>query len=729
MLKDYLAVDRDSLACEYEKTEWDMDSGLPPEELRRQCRAIEKACAREPKSVIKAKLEEFVLDHAQIAIHPRDMYADQLNHDGILRSFREKWLNQVKAVELRGKLDTYRLLEETRSFTSAADFGHTCPDWEYVLSRGFRGILDNLEEKSRRTDLSEEQKLFYENARLVSAAVLRFVSRLADQAGRECDTMPYGKLMATSLRNLTQSAPHTLHEALQFILLYYEVQQHLDCCDVRSLGNLDSLLLRFYERDRKAGLIEEADARVMLKYFFLKLYAKKCTANIPFCICGSDQDGHDLTNEMTFLILEEYIALDILDPKIHVRYHDGLDKRVLRMVLSSIVAGRNSFLIMNDRIVEQSLLKIGIAPEDVYNYMIVGCYEPCAVRKEIPCSCNGRVNIPKAVELAMTDGIDLMTGWRLMPSRGLPKGGFEEFLKRVESNLRFLCDCCMDLVNEYEKYYMQVNPAPFFSGAFEESMEKAVDLYAGGAKYNNSSVNAFGLATAVDSLIAVKKAVYEEKRLSLEEFADLLKKDWEGEEQLYYKCKSLYPKYGNHSPEPDELMVRLCGTLAKEVNGKPNGRGGVYRLGMFSIDWRFEFGRYTGATPDGRKAGETLSKNMCAVLGCDKGGVTALMNSVGEVDFTGIPNGTVLDIVLHKSAVNGEDGLEAMLGLLLAYMKKGGNAVHFNVLNPEELRKAQDNPAAYRTLQVRLCGWNVYFVDLSRNEQDEFIRQLEYAKD
>ena len=163
------------------------------------------------------------------------------------------------------------------------------------------------------------------------------------------------------------------------------------------------------------------------------------------------------------------------------------------------------------------------------------------------------------------------------------------------------------------------------------------------------------------------------------------------------------------------------------INGKPNGRGGIFRCGFFSIDYRLTFGEKTGATADGRLAGEPLSKNMCAVTAMDREGVTALIRSATAVDYTDTPNGTVLDIVLYAGAVEGESGLCAMETLLDTYMEKRGFAMQINVLSPEVLRAAQAHPENYATLQVRLCGWNVYFSSLSRVEQDEFIRQTENA--
>lgn len=200
--------------------------------------------------------------------------------------------------------------------------------------------------------------------------------------------------------------------------------------------------------------------------------------------------------------------------------------------------------------------------------------------------------------------------------------------------------------------------------------------------------------------------------------------NWNGFEQLRMTCIN-YPKYGNGNVEVDEMTKSLCDFIADQINNYPNGRGGVFRFGMFSIDWNFTFGEHTGATPDGRFAHEMLSKNMTASTGMDRNGVTALINSVSKIDYTKIPNGTVLDLTLHTSATNGENGLLSMIGLIKTYMKLGAMAIHINVLDANILKKAQMKPEDYPTLQIRVCGWNAYFVNLSKKEQDDFIRKAE----
>ena len=206
---------------------------------------------------------------------------------------------------------------------------------------------------------------------------------------------------------------------------------------------------------------------------------------------------------------------------------------------------------------------------------------------------------------------------------------------------------------------------------------------------------------------------------------DILKKNWEGSGKFRALVKRMPAKYGNNNPVADAIAVEVSDFVADLVNNRPNGRGGVFKAALFSIDHCFSLGARTMATPDGRMAGDPLSKNLCATTAMDRNGITALINSVTKMDHSKFPTGSVLDIVLHPTVVAGEEGLPAFYAILKTYFYKGGFAIHGNVMHAEELRKAQENPEQYKNLQVRVCGCNAYFVNLSKEEQDAFIEQAE----
>lgn len=695
--------------------------------LKDGCENICLKMINEPKNLIKAHVFAYILENATVEIHPDEIFADCIHHYDLLGDLRMKWQNNVESSVMKDIITNNSKGRKRYAFTAEADFSHTCPDWDRILSLGIKGILLQFEKANSNENLSKEQKDFYESGIVVYRAVLTYIKRLAEKAksiGNEKSL-----LLAECLENLSTQPPKSLYEAMELTFIFYYLQTFVEKVNVRTIGKIDRLYEKFYKEDIQSGRFTENQIREIIRFFLYRLYAVGAIANSPFYLCGTDEYDNAFINDLSYLFLEEYISLDINDPKIHIGYNPKMSEKYLTLVMKAIVSGRNSFVFMNDSVASAALSNVGICPDDALNYIPVGCYEPCALGKEVPCTCSGRINIPKAVEVAIGNGYDLIDGELIGKQADYEINSFESFFQSVKDQLELFSINVINQVNMYEQNFMEINPAPLFSGALEDCVRNGKDAYAGGAKYNNSSINAFGLAIAVDAIYAIKKIVYDEKILSLSDFAKILRTNWKGNEELRLKCKKLLPKYGNNNTEVDSIMVELTNFINALINGASNGRGGVYRCGYFSIDWYTEFGKTTAALPDGRLCSTPLSKNMNAVIGCDKSGITALINSVTKLDYENIPNGTVLDLMLHTSAVNGDDGIRAMIGILKAYMLKGGIALQINVLNPELLRKAQEQPEKYSTLQVRLCGWNVYFVNLSQEEQNEFISMSEHTRE
>ena len=424
------------------------------------------------------------------------------------------------------------------------------------------------------------------------------------------------------------------------------------------------------------------------------------------------------------MIVEVYDELEIHSPKIHVRISDKTPEDFIKRVLECIRRGHSSFLMMNDKVAAEGLMRVGIKEEDARNYVPVGCYENAAWGVEMPCTGNCAIAMPKALEYVITGGKDLKTGTLMTFDGGCPQS-YEEFKDAIKAQLKAIRDRDVAFINAIEKRYPEINPDLFVSGLCEYAVKSGRDVFSGNAKYNNSAVNYMGLATLVDSVAAVKRIVFDEKKVTLAEFFEILKNNWKGNEKLREYAKSLPEKYGNNEPLTDDIMREFTDYVADITNNKPNGRGGVYKSGCYSIDRCFTYGKGIMATPDGRFAWEQLSKNLCATNTMDRKGITGVLTSAAKIDHGAFANGTVLDYVLHPSAVTGEDGLCAMYGLVKTYFSLGGLAMHGNVFNSVTLRDAQANPEKYKNLQVRLCGWNVYFINLSKEEQDSFIIQCE----
>jgi len=696
---------------------WDPSSGLSPEVLEQEVAELEKQLAGRSKSYVKAKTFELLLEKGQISVTREDIFQEKLNARHIMTAQRNRWWEEAKA-NFRDMLQTVERAERTKAFCAHEDFGHTSPNTKMLVELGYCGLIDRLAEAEKRVvTITEKQRDFYHSAGIALMAMQRFCKRLSQAEG-------ITKENARCLAHLSEQAPRHLYEALQLLVVTFYLHEYVAGTRVRTLGRLDEILYPLYRKDLDEGVLDRDGAKEMLKCFLYKLWTMRVPYDLPFCLGGVDKDGKEITNELSYLMVEAYRELDIHSPKIHVRVSDQTPEAFVKLVLRCIRSGNSSFVFVNDAVTIEALMKCGVTREEARSYVLIGCYEPSVFDLELPCTGNGHINLPKMIELVFCRGRDLETGELV----GLDTGAidsYEDFISALKTQIAYCIDLALTYIGRVEGCYMQANPDPILSAMLSPCVERGIDAYDGGAKYNNSSFYIHSIASLADSVIAVKQLVFEQKRVGFDELGDILRANWKGHEKLRMEMDRSSVKYGNNVDAVDEIAVEFADFCAKRINGTKNGRGGIFKAANFTIDECFANGKRVMATPDGRYAGEPLSKNLCAVTGKDKRGITALIHSVTKMPLSDFPNGSVLDFVLHPSAVRGEDGLSAFYGLLKTYFKKGGMAIHGNVFDAEQLKQAQKNPEQYRHLQVRVCGWNAYFVNLSRAEQDAFIKQAE----
>lgn len=652
-----------------------------------------------------AEIIEYLLENCSFTIPKENRFFASMFCDTMIWVFWKRAEKYTACVDEEG----LREGDNALAHTGILDFSHTNPEWQTILSLGIKGLRDRAENYySSETDPSK--KRFYGAVLRVYNAAIGFIKRVSEEArllGRN--------EMADGLKAMTERAPMTLYEAMQTSIVYYMLQHMTECTYVRTLGRLDTLYYPFFKNENRA------DAESLIYDFYREIDTLRAPSNIPFAMGGTRADGSSLVNELSYLLLRTYRRAETNNTKFHILISDTTPDDLVKEALEAVIEGNNSIVFMSDTKIVESLVKHGADPSDARMYHVVGCYE-CGAEGELTCSTNARVNIPKAVEYVLNDGYDMLTGKKVGLSVENEPADFDTFFNEYLKQLGHLSKCAMQATDIYEKEYKHIHSSPFLSGTYTCAMEKGADLYCGySAKYNNSSVNAIGLATAVDSLYAVKKLVYDDRTLTLSALRDILKNDWEGNEILRLRVKNRFKKYGNNDPEIDKLAHDTVKYLSEQVSGKPNMKGGKYRLGLFSINWRWDMGKMTSASADGRRKGETLSQNSSATFGADKNGATAHLLSAARIDGSDTPNASIVDIDLHISSVRGENGLNAMMGSLMTFFEMGGFGVHYNVLDTEVLKKAKASPKDYPNLQVRLCGWNVLFSSLSEKEQDEFI--------
>ncbi len=599
------------------------------------------------------------------------------------------------------------------------DFWHTVPDWDNLISRGFSGILEFAKESKEKHEKHKDTRGvgFLDSVIIRYEAILECLKRIYDYS-LNFDVSEFSH----AVKNLIKEPPKTLYEVMLFSVLYLYFEE-IGPERGRTLGPIDRLYFPFYKAAIEEGKSIE-EIKELFRYFFIHFTATKRFAQQPFLLCGSDIDGMDRTNELSHLILDVYDEMNILDPKIHVRYHENIDEKIFDKVVDMIRRGHSSICVVNDNAVLSGYEKIGIKRNDAVNYVLLGCYEPVIMGLEEAEVGVAWINGVKPLEYLLHNGKDVMLD-KEMSVVDYSLNTFDEFLTAYLAEVDKLFDFGIDFAEKQSKFNVLMNPSPIYSSSFDTCIEKGRDVHEYSVKYNNMSLKYFGLGTVVDSLVAIKKLVYDNREISLAELSVVLKNNWEGHGALRTKIMNDKDKYGNGRALPDEIMTKITSHLEKRYVGKKDKFGRKIRLGLDSIDTHLYRGARTAATPDGRLSSQPLSRNLSASSGMDREGITGYMSSVLKINTEAFLNSAIFDFVLHLSAVEGEKGLSDFVSLCKIFFSHGGFAMQGNIVNKETLIEAQKDPARYSTLQIRVCGWNEYFIRMSKAKQDYFIASSE----
>jgi len=373
------------------------------------------------------------------------------------------------------------------------------------------------------------------------------------------------------------------------------------------------------------------------------------------------------------------------------------------------------------------LLRAGVPEAHTWLCDVRGCYE-YAPRGGYSTGMN-YTNLLKPLEYALHEGRDGVTG--VFSGQESPPlscyTNFDQLFAAYKRQLLALLDTVMEVNMGYDGYLHTINPLSMLSATFPSCLEKAKDALGGGSVTNNSCLESGYLADAVDSLRMIQKYVYEKQELTLPQLVDMLDHNFAGNERWQARLRADREKYGNNKPRPDAIAMELVRLITDHVCGKPNSpvRGGSWICSFTVARQSYDQGKKTAASANGRGLGEELSKNISPSMGQNREGATAAILSATKLDTSSLRGDAPLDIGLLPSAVQGADGLEAMYGLVMTFLRRGGHAIHMNVFDAATLRDAQQHPEQYRDLQIRVCGWNVLWNNICRQEQDAFIRQAE----
>jgi pyruvate-formate lyase len=365
--------------------------------------------------------------------------------------------------------------------------------------------------------------------------------------------------------------------------------------------------------------------------------------------------------------------------------------------------------------------------QDARNGGTSGCVETGAFGKE-NYNLTGYFNLPKVLEVTLHNGIDHRTGNQIGIQTGDPRqfGTFEQFFVAFEKQLRHFMDIKVRGNQLIERLYANYMPVPFLSLLIDDCITTGRDYHDGGARYNTSYVQGVGLGTMADAMAAIKYHVFDRQTMTMDEFVTVLEHDFEGYERIRQMVINRTPRYGNDDPYADELMTAVFEAYFRAVDGRPNTKGGVYRVNMLPTTCHVYFGSVTGATPDGRRAWTPLSEGISPVQGADRKGPTAVIRSAAKMDHART-GGTLLNLKFTPQLLENDEGLDNLVDLIRTYFKLDGHHVQFNVVDAQTLRAAQAHPEQHRDLIVRVAGYSDYFCDLSEALQEEIIARTEHT--
>jgi pyruvate formate-lyase/glycerol dehydratase family glycyl radical enzyme len=614
-------------------------------------------------------------------------------------------------------------------------------DFQQAIERSLGG-LDYLNDPQAYAK-QEELKAMH----VCAGALIRFAERHAgrarEMAEQEADPQRKAELerVAQVCSHVPAHAPRDFWEALQYYwFVHLGVTTELNTWDAFNPGRLDQHLIPFYQKELAEGTLSREQAEELLQCFWIKFNNQPAPPKVGVTAAesgtytdfaqintgGVKEDGSDGVNEVTFLILDVIEAMRLLQPSSSVQVSKKNPDRFVKRAARIIRTGFGQPSIFNTDLIVQELVRQGKSVVDARNGGSSGCVEVGAFGKE-NYNLSGYFNMPKVLEITLNNGLDPRTGRRIGLETGDPAqfDSFEALFAAYEKQLKYFIDIKVRGNAVIERLYAAYMPAPFLSLLIDDCIATGKDYHDGGARYNTTYIQGVGLGTITDAMTAIKYHVYDQKTLAMADLLRALRDNFVGHERLRQMALNKTPRYGNDDDYADGVMTALFNVYFDAIDGRPNTKGGTYRINLLPTTVHVYFGSVMGATPDGRRAGEPLSEGVSPVQGADRHGPTAVIKSVSKMDHVRT-GGTLLNQKFTPQLLKDDEGLDRLVQLVRTYFKLDGHHIQFNVVDAATLRAAQKNPEQYRDLIVRVAGYSDYFCDLGQALQDEIIARTEH---
>ncbi len=676
--------------------------------------------------------------------------------------------------------------------------GHVCVQYDKVLAKGYRGIIAEAQTALDKLDVADgdyvqRSNFLYaviESCEAVIEYAHRYATLAVQMAKKESDPARKAELekIAKNCAHVPEFPAADFHEACQsfwFVQLLLQVESSGHSI---SPGRFDQYMYPYYKKDIEAGKLTVEQAQELIDCIWVKLNdinkVRDAVSADGFAgygmfqnliVGGQDIHGMDATNDLSYMCIEASMHVPLPQPSISIRVWNGSPESLLVKAAALTRLGTGFPAYYNDEIIIPSIMARGLTLEDARDYCIIGCVEPQKAGKTDGWHDAAFFNMCRPLELVFSNGVD--KGVKIGPDTGdvTKMTSFEEFYEAYKTQQSYFIKLLVNANNAIDAAHATRMPLPFQSCMVDDCIARGKSLQEGGAVYNFTGPQGFGIANNTDGLLAVKQLVFEEKKVTMAEFKAALEANFgygiegkaaeritsevaiglkeEGIEVNEEVIRMIYhevttaegidserkarfreikrlidetcPKYGNDIYEADMFARDVANTYTKEVEKYKNPRGGVYQAGLYPVSANVPLGGQTGATPDGRLAFTPVADGIGPASGRDVKGPTATANSVAKLEQGVASNGTLLNQKFHPSALAGMSGLTKFVALIRSYFDQKGMHMQFNVVTKETLLDAQKHPEKYKTLVVRVAGYSALFTTLSRSLQEDIINRTE----
>ncbi len=674
--------------------------------------------------------------------------------------------------------------------------GHVNVHYDRVIYEGLSGIMAQTAGELGKLALCDphygDKKRFLEAVILSCQAVIDYAHRYSElareQASKESDPGRQKELLAIAERcaHVPEHPARTYAEGLQAFWFVQQTMQIESSGHSISPGRFDQYMYPLYEADLQAGRLSREDAQELTDCVWVKLNdLNKCRDAVSaegfagyslfqnLIVGGQTADGRDATNDLSFICLDATRHVFLPQPSISVRVWNGSARELLLRAAEVTRTGIGFPAYYNDEIIIPSMENRGIPIEDARNYCIIGCVEPHVPGREDGWHDAAFFNMCRPLEFVFTNGVDAGEVASIRTGEVESFDTYEEFREAYRKQMEYNIALLVNANNAIDRAHAERCPLPFESCLIDDCISRGVPLQQGGAHYNFTGPQGFGIANVTDSLYAVKRLVFEEKRFTLRELAQALAMNYgegfdaataseaalqaaramaargeevtegfiadvihrvltmqlpDDEKKRYREIREMIielPKYGNDVDEVDSIAREVAYFYTKPLPHYHNPRGGIFQAGLYPVSANVPLGAQTGATPDGRLAHTPVADGVSPTSGYDLNGPTASCNSVARLDHADASNGTLFNMKIHPTAMSGDKGLEDFISLVRGFFDQKGMHMQFNVVDRETLLDAQAHPEKYAGLVVRVAGYSALFTTLSRSLQDDIIRRTE----